>query len=170
MRSSEQSSASSTEVANSLVKGMLPLLCSVALATIGCGASPVEPAPARAAQQQLATAAALQPGGLDVESANANVTPAKLTERGWTCRVPPVPNRIVCSPPNQGFPTLGTPPPADRPASFTFFIFDSTDRFVGTELLLRTDLYKGQLCESTGEPYDFVPVIGYYECIHTVGR
>jgi hypothetical protein len=170
MRSSEQTSASSTEVANSLAKGMLPLLCSVALATISCGTSPVEPTSARAAQQQLATAAALQPGGVDVESANANVTPAKLTERGWTCRVPPVPNRIVCSRPNQGFPTLGTPPPADRPASFTFMVFDANGTFTGTEILLRTDIYNGQTCESTGAPYAFRAPIGYYECVHTAGH
>ncbi len=170
MRSSEQTSASSTEVANSFVKGILPLLCSVALATISCGTSPVAPTSARAAQQQLATAAALQPGGVDVESANANVTPAKLTERGWTCRVPPVPNRIVCSRPNQGFPTLGTPPPADRPASFTFMVFDGNGTFTGTEILLRTDIYNGQTCESTGGPYAFRAPIGYYECVHTAGH
>jgi hypothetical protein len=170
MRSSKQTSASSTEVANSLVKGILPLLCGVVLATISCGTSPVAPASAQAAQQQLATAAAAQPGGADVESANANLTPAQLTERGWTCRVPPVPNRIVCSRPNQGFPTLGTPPPADRPASFTFMAFDGNGTFIGTEILLRTDIYHGQMCESTGEPYAFRPPIGYYECVHTTGR
>ena len=96
-------------------------------------------------------------------------TPTDLTNRGWSC-FEPIPNRIVCSHPNQGFPTVGTPPPDDRPASFTFLVFDGTSRFVGTELLLRTDLYNGQRCESTGQPYDFVTVIGYYECIHTTGR
>ena len=98
-----------------------------------------------------------------------HLTPTDLTNRGWGC-FEPIPNRIVCSHPNQGFPTVGTPPPDDRPASFTFLVFDETSRFVGTELLLRTDRYNGQLCESTGQPYDFVDVIGYYECIHTTGR
>ena len=98
-----------------------------------------------------------------------HLTPTDLTNRGWGC-FEPIPNRIVCSHPNQGFPTVGTPPPGDRPASFTFLVFDETSRFVGTELLLRTDRYNGQLCESTGQPYDFVDVIGYYECIHTTGR
>jgi hypothetical protein len=113
----------------------------------------------------------------------SNLSPADLTNRGWTC-FQPLPDRIVCSRPNQGFPTVGNPPPADRPASFTFLVFNSTGRFVGTEVLLRQDLYCGadiadpsgtctrhaQLCESTGQPYDFVPVIGYYECVHTAGR
>jgi len=76
----------------------------------------------------------------------------------------------VCSHPNQGLPPFADPPPADRPASFSFLIFDGTGSFVGTEVLLRTDLYKGQVCESTGQPYDFVEVIGYYECVHTAGR
>jgi hypothetical protein len=97
-------------------------------------------------------------------------TPTDLTSRGWTCFTPPVPNRIVCSRPNQGLPTVGNPPPQDRPATFTFWLFDASGVFTGTELLIRTDLYKGQLCESTGAPYVFVPFIGYYECVHTPGR
>ena len=99
----------------------------------------------------------------------AHLTPADVTNRGWSC-FQPLPDRIVCSHPNQGFPTVGFPPPDDRPASFTFAVFDASGRFVGTELLLRTDLYNGQRCESTGQAYDFVTVIGYYECVHTRGR
>jgi hypothetical protein len=95
-------------------------------------------------------------------------TPTELTSRGWTCFTP-VPNRIVCSRPNQGLPTVGDPPPQDRPATFTFWVFDASGAFTGTELLIRTDLYKGQLCESTGAPYVFVSFIGYYECVHTPG-
>ena len=78
--------------------------------------------------------------------------------------------RVVCSHPNQGLPPFADPPPPDRPASFSFLIFDDATRFVGTEILLRTDLYKGQICESTDRPYDFVAVISYYECVHTVGH
>lgn len=117
-------------------------------------------------------AAAHGPSAVDPAAlaAASRLTPEDLTARGWTCFAPPVPNRIVCSRPNQGFPTVGDPPPADRPASFTFLVFDGAGRFVGTETLIRTDLYNGQLCESTGEPYVFVPVIGYYECVHTTGQ
>jgi hypothetical protein len=96
-------------------------------------------------------------------------TPTDLASRGWTCFTPPVPNRIVCSRPNQGRPTAGFPPPEDRPATFTFWLFNASGDFTGTELLIRTDLYSGQLCESTGAPYVFVPFIGYYECVHTPG-
>ena len=124
----------------------------------GCGesANPVRPTQVSDAGTAAASAttAASKPAAdvsLIAEASAGHLSPSVLTSRGWAC-FEPIPNRIVCSHPNQGFPTLGDPPPADRPASFTFFIFDSTDRFVGTELLLRTDLYKGQLCESTGEP------------------
>jgi hypothetical protein len=95
-------------------------------------------------------------------------TPTDLTARGWTCRTRT--DRIVCSHPNQGLPTGGNPPPQDRPATFTFWIFNTSGVFTGTQLLIRTDLYNGQLCESTGAPYVFVPTIGYYQCIHTPGR
>jgi hypothetical protein len=99
----------------------------------------------------------------------ANLSPDDLTTRGWSCFTPPVPNRIVCSRPNQGFPTVGDPPPAERPASFTFVLFDGQENYVGTETLIRTDLYQGQVCGPTGEPWVFVPVIGYYECVHRAG-
>jgi hypothetical protein len=75
----------------------------------------------------------------------------------------------VCSRPNQGLPTIGNPPPDDRPSTFTFLVFDGSGLFVGTELLIRSDLYGGQLCESTGQPYIFRALIGYYECVRTIG-
>lgn len=172
MRSSEQTWASPTELANSPAKGILPLLCGCALVAIGCGTSPVTPTSARAStEHSISTAAQPSSGPLvGIESASASLTPVELTDRGWTCRVPPVPNRIVCSRPNQGFPTLGTPPPADRPVSFTFLAFDGTGVFIGTQINLRTDIYNGQICESTGQPYIFRALIGYYECIHTAGQ
>jgi hypothetical protein len=49
--------------------------------------------------------------------------------------------------------------------------------YAGTILLIRPDLYNGQICEppdepgdSPGEPYIYRPVIGYYECLHTTGQ
>jgi hypothetical protein len=99
----------------------------------------------------------------------AHLNPTELETRGWTCFRPPVPNRILCGRPNQGRPTIGNPPPDDRPATFTFLVFDGSGLFVGTELLIRTDLYNGQLCESTDQPYIFRALIGYYECVRTIG-
>jgi hypothetical protein len=139
-------------------------------AASGCNgrANPVQPSTSLAAQSSVSVGS-LETALLSQASAG-RITPGDLTDRGWTCFTAPVPNRIVCSRPNQGFPTVGSPPPEDRPATFTFFVFDGAGIFVGPEFLIRTDLYKGQVCESTGEPYVFVPVIGYYECVHPASR
>ena len=143
---------------------------------LGCGGSvnPARPTPVAPAGTSGVAAAATTPESLSnvalvAQSQAEHLNPTELTARGWTC-FEPIPNRIVCSHPNQGLPPFADPPPPDRPASFSFLIFDDTGRFVGTEILLRTELYKGQICESTDRPYDFVAVIGYYECVHTVGH
>jgi hypothetical protein len=145
--------------------GFLVLTAAVA----GCNdhSNPVAPSD-QSRGSGAATAVAPSPTSL-APGAPANLSPTDLTKRGWTCFKPPVPDgRIVCGRPNQSVPSV--PAPDDRPATFTFFIFDPNGRYVGTELLLRTDLYNGQLCESTGEKYFFAEAIGYYECIHTTGN
>ncbi len=170
MRSSEQTSASSTEVANSLAKRILPLLCTVALATIGCGTSAgrARVRPGRTATIGDNRGAAVRRSGRRIGECQCDASQAYRTWVDVPGAAGPKSDRL--QPPNQGFPTLGTPPPADRPASFTFMVFDGNAIFVGTEILLRTDIYDGQTCESTGEPYAFRAPIGYYECVHTTGR
>jgi hypothetical protein len=127
-----------------------------------------------------------RPSGVSSSAASAASTgqpsPAELTARGWSCFVPPpFPTRTVCSHPNQGFPAI--PPPADRPATFNLWLYEN-GQFVGTELLIRPDLYCGadvsdptgactreaRICQSTGKPYTFAAVIGYYECVHATGH
>ena len=107
-------------------------------------------------------------GGAAAIAAQANVTPAALMARGWTCITPPTPNRIVCSHPNQGFPVFGAP--EDRPASYSLWMFDGAGNFIGPYTLLRTDLYQGKPCDGTGDPWILRAPVGYYECVHTVGR
>jgi hypothetical protein len=143
---------------------------------LGCGdsANPARPTAVAPAGTSGMAAAPTNPESqsnvaLAAQSQAEHLNPTELTSRGWTC-FEPIPNRIVCSHPNQGLPPFADPPPPDRPASFSFLIFDDSGRFVGTEILLRTELYKGQICESTHRPYDFVEVIGYYECVHTAGH
>jgi hypothetical protein len=100
----------------------------------------------------------------------ASFSPTDLMARGWDCRpAPTIPNRMTCSPPNQDHPILlsGPPPPDDRPATFTLLVFDN-EEFVGTDLLIRSDLYNNQQCKSTAGLYRFIPRIGYYECLHVV--
>jgi hypothetical protein len=60
-------------------------------------------------------------------------------------------------------------PPEDRPAVFSVLTFDGDGAFVGQGTLLRADLYQGPSCESTGEPYIFLGLIGYYFCGRTAG-
>jgi hypothetical protein len=121
-------------------------------------------------------------GGAGAIAAGGPLTPTDLIAHGWSCFTPPpFPTRTECSHPNQGFPPI--PPPADRPATFTLWRFEN-GQFVGTLLAIRPDLYCGAdvtdpagtctrnapLCGSTGQPYSFVAVIGYYTCLHAPGR
>ena len=128
-----------------------------------CNRSPTAPS-------QPLTAASPAPS--DAESANmsqqAGLSIEDLEARGWDCRAAPLnPSRVTCSHPNQLHPVLlpGPPPPPDRPAAITLLVFDN-GVFTGTDLLIRSDLYKGQQCRSFAGPYRFIPRIGYYECVH----
>jgi hypothetical protein len=63
------------------------------------------------------------------------------------------------------FDVVPAPPPEDRPATLTLLVFED-GVFGGTNLLIRSDLYQGQECRSTGAPYRYIARIGYYECRH----
>ena len=134
-----------------------------AVLAVGCSATPTEPTPASAP----AGAPGLG-GGTEVRS--TGVTPADLIARGWECRVPPpYPDRLVCRAPNQSVPSPAVPVD-ERPPTFNLLVFQDTGAFIGTLIGLRADLYRGQTCGPTGEPYIFRPPIGYYECLHPAGR
>ena len=142
---------------------VMAILSAVMLA-VGCSGTPTEPTPA--SRPPVGVPAV----GVGTEVRSTGVTPADLTARGWECRVPPpLPDRIVCRPPNQDFPSP-TVPEAERPPNFTLLVFQDTGDFIGTQIGIRADLYQGQICGPTGEPYIFRPPIGYYECLHPAGR
>ena len=89
---------------------------------------------------------------------------------GWNCRTP-APGVVVCSPPGQPLPAVAIPPaqpPADRPPTVMLKRWRD-DVFDANVLLIRPEIYTGQHCESTGQPYLYVTVLGYFECAHTVG-
>lgn len=141
----------------------------------GCSGttSPAHPSAVSVETTRAADQTSLRPPSTDIPQAAGGVlTPDDLTSRGWTCFEPVVvPPMIICSHPNQGRPAAGNPPPADRPATYNLFRFDkTTGAFIGPVHLIRTDLYNGQMCESTGQPYVLIPIIGYYECAHPGGR
>ena len=103
--------------------------------------------------------------GLWASSARADgLSPEQLQAHGWTCfsPPPPAPDVISCFNPGLGPPFPGNPDP--RP-SYNVLVFDRTSgEFLGTAHLIRQDLYRGQPCVG-GEPYRFIPRIGYYECV-----
>jgi hypothetical protein len=147
------------------------------LACVACGTSPTGPTSAPVAPGTAHVGAAAD-GGIAVAADNGqqNLTPANFQVRGWECRNSPLPGRVVCSPPNQGFPLV--PPPADRPITYTLKVWEgigcslasqASCLSAGALILLHPDVYNGQQCESTGQPFSWRPVIGYYECLHTTG-
>src|SRR3954454_2137393 len=75
-------------------------------------------------------------------------SPAQLTQAGWTCFLPPPFNpKVHCAPPGQLEGVV-----AGTAAHATFLVFDTDEvtsasaAFVGTERLIRGDLYHGQPC------------------------
>ena len=130
----------------------------------GCSGSPGMPSPSQpvASFRSISAEAIADAPGLSLE---------QLQPSGWDCRPAPFnPTRTTCSHPNQPHPVSfsGPPPPQDRPASIPLRVFDN-GVFAGTSLLIRSDLYNGQTCRSTGLPYTFIARIGYYECLHRQG-
>jgi hypothetical protein len=72
------------------------------------------------------------------------VTPDQLSQAGWICIQPRLdPTVLLCAPPGRGLPPLpGTEGFADRAPSYEFKVFDfATGAFLGTEHLLRPDIY-----------------------------
>jgi len=74
-----------------------------------------------------------------------SVTPLRLSAAGWTCIQPRLdPTLTLCVPPGVGLPPLpGTPGFQDRAPSFEFLVFETaTGAFIGTQHLLRPDIYE----------------------------
>ena len=100
-------------------------------------------------------------------------SPAQLARAGWSCFLPPPFNpKVHCAPPGQLERVV-----AGTAAAATFLVFDTDDvtaetaPFVGTERLIRGDLYHGQPCPTDPPSYEYswlYPRFGwdYYIC-HT---
>jgi hypothetical protein len=96
-------------------------------------------------------ASALSQGLTDVTLANA----------GWSC-IQPGNGLTLCFPPGTGVPPI--PPTADGQPTYEFMAFTLDHQFVHRVKLLRPDLYHGEPCLG-GDPWNYVAIIGYYECI-----
>lgn len=92
-------------------------------------------------------------------------SPGQLEDAGWTCIVPLPGDNIHCAPPGG----------LDRVVSgeaetMTFKVFDASDEtFVGTEHIIREDLFHGQPCPTdppSRQYTDLEPLLGlpYFAC------
>lgn len=94
----------------------------------------------------IALAAALGAASATAVRAQAQgTTPLQLSRAGWSCIQPRLdPTLMLCAPPGVGLPPLpGTPGFEDRAPSYEFLVFEyATGAFIGTEHLLRPDIYE----------------------------
>ena len=101
--------------------------------------------------------------GVAAANASANgLMAAQLQAHGWACRIPSGETLLNCRSP-------GSEPLPAGPTEVNFLVFDASGTtFLGTEHLIRSDLYAGQPCQGTPiGTYDFIPVgPGYYGCYH----
>ena len=111
----------------------------------------------------LALAASVVAFSAVTATASANgLTAAQLQAQGWTCVLVPVENLLHCRSP-------GSEPLVAGPTQLDFLVFDASgDAFLGTEHLIRFDLYHEQPCNGTPTGlYEFIPRgPGYYACHH----
>jgi len=135
-----------------------------------CGQTPTSPT--QVARVAVTSTGATASSGLAVTSQGTKQTWQDFAARGWNCRTPNNGPVTVCSPPGQPLPTVALPPaqpPADRPE--TVLLKRWRDGvFEANVQLIRPEIYNGQPCESTGVPYSYITVLGYYECAHIVGN
>ena len=94
----------------------------------------------------IALTVGLASAGASTTTAKADgVTPGQLADSGWTCIQPLLfPTLLLCFPPGVGLPPLpGTPGFEDRAPAFDVLVFDyATGSFIGTQHLLRPDIYE----------------------------
>ncbi len=111
----------------------------------------------------LMLALAVSAFGVAAAAATADgVTAAQLQAQGWTCRIPAGETLLNCRSP-------GSEPLLAGPTEVNFLVFDANGTtFLGTEHLIRADLYAGQPCQGTPNgTYQYIPVgPGYYGCYH----
>jgi hypothetical protein len=119
---------------------------------VGACSSPAAPADAESASNRI-TLQAYQGTTLD-----------HLLNANWDCQER-FPGRISCAPPGMGLPPIPSLGENGLPVRrVSVFTVDGTP--VGTAHFVRTDLYQGQTCTFTGQPYVLRALIGYYECFN----
>lgn len=103
----------------------------------------------RAAVSWLPLGLSIGLAGLPAAAANGGPGPAALVDAGWTCFNPPVSfNRYVhCAPPDTFESAVEKGQPSIRLLTFNTFDVGARDaELLGTERMIRADLYAGQPC------------------------
>ena len=136
---------------------------------IGACASPSGPGaisssgkPAQGAELGQPSARAVASGLTESSAISPGVTDTTLGNNGWTC-IDPNPSLTVCAPPGLGFPPRPPIPNNGGAPSYTIWAFHD-HQFDHRVKFIRPDLYHGQPCQGD-EPYTFLAVVQYYECI-----
>jgi hypothetical protein len=93
------------------------------------------------------------------------VSPAELEKANWTCIIPLPGDNIHCAPPG-GLERVVSA----EAETMTFLVFRTGDEtFLGTEFIIRADLFKGQPCPTdppSGQYTHLLPLLGldYWAC------
>lgn len=98
--------------------------------------------------------------GLTASALSEGVTDATLVNAGWSC-IDLGPGLRLCAPPGMGLPPI--PPTGDGNPTYniTAFVDGKFDHHVK---LIRPDLYRDQPCLG-GDPWPYLAIIDYFECI-----
>jgi hypothetical protein len=122
----------------------------------------------------IALTVGLAAAGASATTAKADgVTPGQLSAAGWTCIQPRIdPTLMLCTPPGVGLPPLpGTPGFEDRAPSYEFLVFENaTGAFIGTQHLLRPDIYQRGTppCpQQPGGEYSYIPRNDLWSCLRS---
>ena len=127
----------------------------------------------RATALAAVTAGLVAAGSAAMPAKADGVTPAQLMKAGWTCIQPHIdPTLLLCAPPGQGLPPLpGMPGFAGRAPSYEFLVFEfATGAFIGTDHLLRPDIYeqgKPPCPQQPGGQYIYIPRNDLWSCLRT---
>ena len=86
-----------------------------------------------------------------------------LRSAGWDCQQRG-PTFVSCAPPGIGLPPIPSLGVDGRPV-YQLAVFGLDGTPVGTAHFVRADLYQGQTCAFSGQPFVLRAIIGYYECL-----
>jgi hypothetical protein len=105
--------------------------------------------------------------GIETAAELRGATLDHLRNANWDCQQRG-PTFISCAPPGVGLPPIPPLGENGRPV-YQLAVFGLDGTPVGTAHFVRADLYHGQTCAFTGQPFVLRAVIGYYECLKPAG-